>query len=88
MALAVAADNFYISPSDTLYSPVALDAVLTGSSMSVSPISSGVKEAAKMYYSENGGRPTIVEQNTYGGKPRPSYKLYKKVEGHVSLPYF
>ncbi|KAG8993106.1 hypothetical protein FRB94_011063 [Tulasnella sp. JGI-2019a] len=85
MALAVAADNFYISPSDSLYSPVALDAVLNGSAMTISPLSSGVKETAKLYYSENGGRPTIVEPNAYGGGTTTRYSMrYESLASYFS----
>ncbi|KAG8885546.1 hypothetical protein FRB98_001774 [Tulasnella sp. 332] len=85
MALAIASDNFYISPPDTLYSPVALDAILTGSSMTVSPISGGVREAAKIFYSENGGRPSIVEQNAYGGGTTTRYSMrYESLAAYFS----
>lgn len=67
MSLALAADNFYIAPTETLYSPVALDAVLTGSTIALTPISAMAREAAKLYFSEMGGKPTLIESQAYGG---------------------
>lgn len=55
---AIAADNHYVRLDDQLYSPVAVDAVMMGSSFTPNPIHNNTRELAKSYIYQYGGKPT------------------------------
>ncbi|KAG8903519.1 hypothetical protein FRB99_003175 [Tulasnella sp. 403] len=72
MAMAIAAENTYIRPPELVYSPVALDAIMDGSVLAVSPINVNIKEYARAFLYEYGGTP-VQNDPRYGYQSGPRF---------------